>query len=71
MDLDGGEYMESEIVNTGSETVTIELNKYGSGDSVTVKYKTAATSAGISGATWTAYSVPFASSGFAQVRLEN
>ena len=68
--IDTGEYMESEIVNTGATTWTIALNQYSAGDSVTIKYKTAATSAGIAGASWTAYSGAFESSGFVKIRLE-
>jgi len=62
--------MESEIVNTGATTWTIALNQYSAGDSVTIKYKTAATSAGIAGASWTTYSGAFESSGFVKIRLE-
>lgn len=68
--LSDGEYMESEIIQTGSETITVTYNYYATGDSITVKYRTAATSAGITGESWSTYSTPFASSGYIQLRLE-
>ena len=71
--LDDGEYMHSDIVTTGSETVTLIKNNYGSnGDAeVVMSYRTAATSGGITAESWTAYTVPFASSGYVQIRVEN
>lgn len=69
--LDSGDNMESEIVNTGATTWTIALNQYDTGDNVTIKYKTAATSAGIAGASWTTYSGAFESSGYVKIRLEH
>ena len=70
--LNDTEYMESDIVNTGSNTVTIQQDKYGDGDATVVKkYKTAATEGGIAGESWATYSTPFASLGYVQVRVED
>lgn len=69
--LDSGEYMESEIVNTGSVTVTVATNNYTAGDTVTVSYRTAATEGGVSGASYSTYSAPFASSGYVQVKVSS
>lgn len=64
------QYEESEIVNTSTNTISLRYNQYASGDSFTVKYKTAATVAGIAGASWTTYSTPFTSLGYTQIRIE-
>lgn len=75
LSLDAGEYMESEVVNSGSETITVTKDKYGSGGmgtaGITVKYRTGATVAVCEAASWTAYSTPFSSLGYFQVRVEN
>lgn len=69
--LDAGEYMESELINTGTFTVELSQNVYASGDTVTIKYKTGATQADCLAASWTTYSTPFDSLGFVQVRIES
>jgi hypothetical protein len=67
--LGAGEQMTSDIVDTGAVTVSLTLNVYAAGDSATVQYKTANTSGGIPGASWTNYTAPFASLGFVQVKV--
>lgn len=70
--LDSGEYMESEVVNTGAVTIELLQNEYAAGDSAyALKYRTGATQAACEAAEWTAYSTSFASDGFVQVRVEN
>jgi hypothetical protein len=73
IELDDTETMQtSSVVNTGAVTVTLQKNKYGSGDaSVVLKYRTGATVAACQAAGWSTYTVPFASSGYAQVRVED
>jgi len=62
--------MKSNIVNTGAVDVTLLQNEYDeTGDDVTLEYRTAATAEGIAGAAFQAYSAPFTSSGFVQIRL--
>ena len=70
--LDSGEYMESEVVQISSgKTVRLRQNVYdGTGDDVTLKYRTGATSAACQAAEWSAYSTPFGSLGYVQVRVE-
>jgi hypothetical protein len=67
--LDAGEYMESEVVNTGAVTVTLALNQYVSGDSVTVYYKTGSGS-DLSGESYVEYTTPFTSDGYVQVKVQ-
>jgi len=62
--------MESEIVNTGDMRVRIYQNFYAAGDTVTIKYKNAATQGDIAGAVWNTYSGEFTSLGYIQVRIE-
>ena len=68
--LNSGEYMESEVINTGSVTVTLLQNNYSAGDTVILKYRQGATDTACTSASWITYTVPFASSGYAQVRIE-
>ncbi len=71
--LDPGEYMEDlNIVHPGEgSVVTLQKNKYGTGGTSVLKYRTASTVAGIFSATWTEYTVPFSSLGYVQIRIEN
>ena len=63
--------MESDIVDTGAFLVTLFQNLYdGTGDDVTLRYRHGATPAACVAAAWNAYTVPFVSLGFVQVRLE-
>lgn len=68
--LNSGEFMKSNIVNTGANDVTLLQNNYDpTGDNVTLQYRTAATAAGIAAAAWNNYTIPFTSSGFVQLRI--
>jgi hypothetical protein len=66
-----GEYRETEDIDTsGTPVVIVQKDKYQSGSgTITAKYKTAATQAGLSGEGWTTYTVPFTSSGWVKVRV--
>jgi hypothetical protein len=70
--LNAGEYMESEVVNTGVKTVELSQNLYDvSGDDVTLKYRHGASVAACLAASYTTYSAAFLSLGYVQVRLES
>lgn len=70
--LDAGEYEESEVVETGAVTVELLQNFYDpSGDDVLLRYRHGNTEANCLAAAWNNYTVPFASLGFVQVRLES
>jgi hypothetical protein len=67
-----GEYMDSEVVNTGTRTVKLIQNKYGIvGDSVKIEYRHGATEALCLAAEWNDYLAPFISEGFVQAKLES
>ena len=70
-ELDPGEYMESEVVNTGVVDVALFQNLYAAGDNVTLKYRHGATQEDCEAAGWSAYSGQFTSLGYVQVRIEN
>jgi Tfp pilus assembly protein FimT len=67
-----GQNRETEDIDTsGIPVIVIQKDKYDTGfGSITVKYKTAATQAGLTGEGWTTYTVPFSSSGWIKVRVE-
>ena len=65
-----GQYMESETVLTGAVMIQLLQNAYGSGDSGVMKYRTGATQVECEGASWVAYSAPFLSDGYVQLRVE-
>lgn len=70
--LDVGEYMESEDINFGAADCVISADKYQSPSGAPIiKYKTAATQAGLVSESWTVYSDPFTSLGWVKVRVEN
>ncbi len=69
--FNAGEYMESEVVETGTSTVELLQNNYQAGDTVLLRYRDGATEAACLAASWTNYTVPFDSAGFVQVRLES
>ena len=71
IDLDADEYMESEVVETGSYTIRLRANVYRSGDDPVIKYRTGETEGACLAAGWSSYTVPFASLGYSQVRIEN
>lgn len=58
------------MVNTGVVNVQLFQNLYDpSGDDVTLQYRHGATETACEAAGWNAYTVPFASAGFVQVKL--
>jgi hypothetical protein len=61
----------SDVVWTGSQTIELLYNHYGSGDSVLLEWRTGNTPAACAAASWTTYTVPFASSGFVQLRVSS
>ena len=69
--LAAGEYMISEVVNTGTTTMELLQNNYAAGDTVTLQYRHGATEEGCWDAAWTDYTVPFVSLGYVQVRVES
>jgi hypothetical protein len=68
--LDAGEYMVSEVVNTGLFTVQLLYNNYAAGDEITLKYRHGATEGDCLAAAWNDYTVPFDSLGYVQARVE-
>lgn len=70
IDLNSGEYMISEVVNTGVRVVELEQNHYDeTGDDVNMDYRHGADAAACEAASWNDYSAPFQSLGYVQVRL--
>jgi hypothetical protein len=68
--LSSGEYMVSELVNSGPYTVTLVQNKYdGTGDDVTMHYRHGATEADCLDASYLLYTGSFTSLGIVQTRL--
>lgn len=70
MSFVAGEYMESEIVETGVFNIELLQNVYASGDTLTLKYRHASTSASCLSASWLDYTTPFLSDGYVQLRME-
>jgi len=65
-----GEYMISEVVNTGaSVTVTLLQNEYLAGDDVNLDYRHGDSEANCEAAGWNDYVAPFESLGYVQVRV--
>lgn len=69
--LEAGEYMISEIVETGDQIIQLLQNNYAAGDDVNMYYRTGATPEACFSAIWTTYSTPFTSLGYVQVKLES
>jgi hypothetical protein len=68
--LHAGDYMISEVVNTGVRTIELLQNNYDpAGDDVNLDYRHGATEVDCLAAAWNDYSVPFVSLGFVQIRL--
>jgi len=69
--LDYTEYMESEVVNIGTQLVKITLNKYGagSGPAATVEYKDGNSMANCESDSWNSYTVPFVSTGYVKIKV--
>jgi len=71
INLNTGEYMQSEIVNMGADTVALKQNFYNTaGDDATLYYRTAASEEAITSETWVLYTGNFTSLGYVQVKLQ-
>jgi len=71
LELNAGEYMESDLVITAITHIQLTKNKYQAGDPVLMRYRTGATDAACLLAAWTDYTVPFDSLGYVQIRVES
>jgi hypothetical protein len=72
LELEAGEYMESEMVDTGAVTVQLLQNEYDvSGDDVTLRYRHGATPNACAAAAWNLYADPFESLGYVELRVES
>ena len=69
VELDSGEYMISEIVNTGAVDVEILYNVYAAGDAIDLDYRHGATPNACAVAAWNNYVASFTSAGYVQVRI--
>ena len=70
--LEAGQYMISEVIALScGGNVEILQNTYAAGDTVAIKYRTGATEGACLDAVWSAYSAPFVSLGYVQVRVES
>jgi hypothetical protein len=69
LELSSGEYMISEVVNTGAVDVEILYNVYVAGDDIDLDYRTGANRTACQVAAWNNYVASFLSSGFVQVRV--
>ena len=69
--LQNGESSESDDWALGVCTAVIEIDKYqaGSGSTPTIEYKTAATKAGLVGASWNIYGGAFSSLGWVKIKV--
>jgi hypothetical protein len=63
-------YMESEIVNTGANSINLYQNRYTGGNTGVLKYRSGSTVVNCQAAEWETYSGSFASLGYAQIRME-
>ena len=68
--LNSAEYMEGEVVNTGTKTVQLLQSNYSAGDTVVLKYRHGATYEDCIVAGWNTYVSSFVSLGYVQVRVE-
>jgi len=65
-----GEYMESEIMYIGIKNILILQNKYGSGETIKLRYRHGATEGDCLAAEWSDYAGMFDCLGYVQVRVE-
>jgi hypothetical protein len=70
IELNEGEYMESEVVDTSTMMVELDQNFYNSGNDVLLKYRHAATYEDCIAASYSTYTEPFESLGYVQIRIE-
>jgi hypothetical protein len=68
--LSSGNYMQSEIVNTGTNSIQLLQNKYTGGDTGILKYRSGSNVVNCEAAGWENYSGSFASLGYTQLRIE-
>lgn len=69
--LSSGNYMESEIINTGANWLSITKDKYGGSNISILKYRSASSVSDCQNASWQTYSGSFSSGGYTQIRLEH
>ena len=69
LELEAGENMVSEIVNTGAVDVIILYNVYAAGHNINLDYRHGDTPAACEGAGWNDYVGAFTSLGYIQVRV--
>jgi hypothetical protein len=70
MYLSSTAYMESEVVNTGANSIDLYQNKYSGGDTGVLKYRSGSSVVDCQASAWQTYSGSFTSSGYTQVRVE-
>jgi lysophospholipase L1-like esterase len=70
MDLNSGEYMESDVVVTGVRNVQLFQNQYAAGDNLWLYYRHGATENACTEADWILYTDKFESLGYVQLRVE-
>jgi hypothetical protein len=68
--LSTGNYMQSEIVNTGANRIELFQNKYDLSGSGLLKYRSGSNVANCEAAEWQSYTGSFASTGYTQIRVE-
>lgn len=68
--LSTGNYMQSEIVNTGANSIQLLQNRYSGGDTGILKYRSGSNVINCEAAGWEIYSGSFASFGYTQIRVE-
>jgi hypothetical protein len=66
-----GQYMESEICDTGIKSVILKQNFYIAGDTILLRYRHGTTPANCTIASWNTYSSSFVSLGYVQIRIDS
>lgn len=69
--LSTGNYLESEVINSGINSITLTKNKYGGNNTSILYYRTGSSVAACQEASWQTYSGSFASTGYSQIRVEH
>jgi len=69
--LSTGNYMQSEIVNTGANRIELFQNKYDLSASGLLKYRSGSNVVNCEAAEWQSYTGSFVSTGYAQIRVES
>lgn len=65
-----GQYMESEVIESGPYFVELAQNVYQTGNDATMKFRHGTSKANCEAASWGLYTGVFKSLGFVQIRLE-